>query len=773
MLLTDNPRIAAHLAALPLPGPTLVACTVAASPGVIHLPRAEEAAIGAVWNSYDANRERRPLQHVRAFTDLRAAPWPQAPTSPLLTLQELFFLAAQHLSLHRTAGSSLAALILDPLVHGLPHPHAALLTGLVKNATWELPQMRTHAVVTDTSRLQTALDELQHESRVAGGLPVGYYRVGARSAEHLIPAPLTGQQHRNTVTDDSVIVAAGGARGITATALRGLTALSRPEIWLLGSTPVADLAHQAEAVGTTGRITYVRQCLAATPGVSVVEAGAQWDRLQHARQALHTLSMLRRQCGGTRVHYLTCDVTEPTTVKAAAEQIYRTSGRVDLLIHAAGIGRARTLRAKTLAAFRKVRSVKVDGYHHLKAAFADPAPAAWCTFSSIAGVLGLPGECDYGPANDTLNAAARYETMRGRDERAIAWTMWGESGLGPSSGFTDLTRRTGRLSLIGDAEGQRLFTTELTAPPGLAHAVPIYLGAPEQHTVAPHYPGLVPAAPAFAFFNTPARLTLCEPASAAWCLDLRPYTYLLGHRRNGRALLPGALAIELAVEAAHRLVPGGTAAEVTRIRFRAPIAAAPRDTRYELHATHTSHHEGRQSVHIEIRSTARPAAPERPRSALHFAADVILGSHRAQPRPSPCPPASSSGRQQRRGAEARLALPFDSIRRPRTDSHGVHALCRLDLTGQDLRHFSRMATCWLVIDAALQTAAFIAPGRLATPRSIGAVRLPGVLTNDHMLAASGTEIICTASPDRRQTQATVTTSDQNTTLVCIEDLELA
>ncbi|MET9297288.1 SDR family oxidoreductase [Streptomyces sp. NPDC003077] len=767
LVLTDDAAIAAHLAATPLPSPTLVACTTAAGPGVLHLPRAEENVIGTLWDGYHGHR---PLQHVRALTDLRAAPWPQAPAPSLLTLQELFFLAARHLARHRTDGSSLAALILDPLTHGLPHPHAALLTGLVKNASWELPETRAHAAVTDTPHLRTALDELHHESCLSGGLPVGYYRAGRRGAEHLVPAPLTERRRRAAVTDGSVIVAAGGARGITATALRGLTATARPEIWLLGSTPVDALAHQVRALGSTGRVAYIRQCLADTPGLAVTEAGAQWDRLRRARQALRTLDALRRRCGDTRVHYLTCDVTDPAAVRTAADRIRRAGGRIDLLIHAAGIGRARALPAKTLTAFRAVRGVKVDGYHHLKAAFGDPAPAAWCTFSSIAGVLGLPGECDYGPANDTLDAAARYETMRGHDERAIAWTMWGESGLGPRSGFTDLTRRNGRLSLIGDAEGQRLFTTELAAPPELAHTVPVHLGPPEHHTLGSHCPGLTPAAPAFAFLTAPVRFVPTEPACATWHLDLRPYPYLLGHRRNGRALLPGALAIELAVEAAQRLVPGGTATEIADVRFRAPIAVAPRDTRYELHATH---YRDRHTVHVEIRGTARPPAPDRPRPALHYAADVILRDHPARHRPPPPRTAASGALRPHRGAAARLSPPFDGAGRPRTGPDGSHARCRLDLTGQDIPHFSRMATCWLVIDATLQTAAFLAPGRLATPRAIGTVRLPGAPANDHALATGGTEITCTVSPDRRQARATATAANRRTALVLIEDLELA
>lgn len=787
-VLTDDPRLAAHVAALPLPSPPLVVCTVPAGPGVTHLPRAEEGVVGALWDRRPGATGRRPLRHVRALTDLRTAPWPQPPGQPLLTLQELLFLAAQHLSAVRPDGSSLAALVLDPLRGGVPHPHAALLTGFVKCASWELPGTRAYAVVTDSPRLGTALDELAHESGATGGLPVGYYRGGARGAERLVPAPLPVPPHRDPVTDGTVIVAVGGARGITATALHGLTARARPVVWLLGSTPVAALADRARELGDTGRVEYLRRRLTDSPGLPVTEAGAEWDRLRHTRRALDTLAALRRRCGGTRVHYLTCDVTDPAAVRAAAERIHRASGRVDLLIHAAGIGRARALRTKSLTAFREVRKVKVDGYHHLKAAFGSPGPATWCTFSSIAGVLGLPGECDYGPANDTLNAAARYEVLRGHDERALAWTMWGDSGLGPRSGFTDLTRRTGRLSLLDDAEGRRLFTAELTAPPGLGNAVPIFLGPPERRTIDGHCPGLAPRRPAFAFLDSPTRLSLGEPAtSAVWPIDLRPYSYLLGHRRNGTALVPGALAVELAVASAGRLLPGTTANEVTRVRFHAPIAVTPRHTRYELHATYLPRPGGQGLVRTEIRSVALPPAPPRPRPGLHFSADVVLGTRRALPPPSPSPGSPSpalpspgspgsvphGGRPPRRGAAARLSRPFDHVRLSHLDQDGVRARCHLDLAGQDPRHFARMATCWLVMDAALQTACFVAPGRLATPRAIRSIRLPDGPANDHALATGGADVTLAASPDRHHAHAAATTAQGTRVLVRIEGLELA
>ncbi|MFI1910759.1 SDR family NAD(P)-dependent oxidoreductase [Streptomyces microflavus] len=773
LVLTDQPNIAAQLSNSSRRHAPFVVCTVPTATGIVHLGPARENSLDTLLAAHQRDTgSHEPLRHVRAVTDLRTTPWPHAPSPALLTLQELLFLAARHLANTSPPDSSLAVLVHDHFRHGTPHPHASLLTGFVTCASWELPSTRVYATVTDTDRSSTALSQLASESRIQAGLPVGYYRGETRSAEHIIPAPLISAPppESTMLGDESVIVAAGGGRGITATVLSGLVRHARPWIWLLGSTPLDALADEARALSSTGRADYLRERIAASPELAITDASARWDRLRNAQEVLRTCSALRQQCGNHRVRYITCDVTDPIATLAAAERVYRTSGRVDMLLHGAGVSGARALLTKSLRTFRWVRSVKLDGYHNLKCAFAAPPPTMWCSFSSIAGVIGLPGECDYSPANDTLNAAARRERGQGRDERAIAWTMWGESGLGPRSGFTDHTRNTGRLSLLSDTEGQRLFNAELTAPSAGAQAVPLYLGPPEEDLIAEHYQHLLPKQSAFAPLGTHVSPLEDGNTSWSWLIDLDSYAYLRGHCRKATAILPGAAAIELAVECADRLHPGSTARRITDVRFSAPIELARHQGRYALHAS-TVGDDGELVVHVEIRGHPQPSVSGSSHPRPYFSADVVLGepccSH-----PSDLPnSATPSAPHILEGTEARFTHPFDGVHSLRQDGRGVSALCHLNIAGQDAEHFSKMAICWLTLDATLQVASFVEPGRLATPASIGALYLH-TDQNDLSLAAEATDLSLTATPDRRHAAAISTARHRPKVLLVVENLHL-
>ncbi|MEE1928889.1 SDR family oxidoreductase [Streptomyces sp. TRM 70351] len=771
LVLTDIPDIAARVARAHGDHGTTVVCTrplaTGGAPGVTVMEAVQETVMT------EPPLRDRPLRHIRVLTDLRGAPWPAPPGAHLTALQELLFLATRRLALEDVPGSSVAVLVCDPLRAGLPHPHSALLTGFLKCAAWEVPDSQVYGVVTDAPDLGAALRQLTRESAARRGLPVAYHRGGERYEESLAPAPLP-DRGGTELTDDSVVVAVGGARGITATALAGLVRQAAPTLWLLGSTPVHRLAAQARALGTTGRAAYLRGILRAAPEASVPEAVAHWERLRATQEALRTLAGLRARCGSGRVRYLTCDVTDPAAVHAAAADIGRVSGRVHLLLNAAGVGQARALRGKRLDDYRRVRGVKVDGYHHLKAAFDDPPPDLWCSFSSIAGVAGLPGESDYGPANDLLDAAARYEVaVRDRSECAIGWTMWGESGLGPRSGFTDHTRRTGRLSLLGDAEGQRLLAAELAAPRGPQTAVPVYLGPPEKRSLGARFPALDTTSTAHPLLPGPPTPPDDTEVSASWPVDLRGHAYLHGHRRNAVAVLPGALAVELAAEAAGHLTGGRPVAAVTDVRFRAPVVLEPRDTAYVLHAVRRRDEAGTDVVHVEIRGHAPPGTPPRPRPSLHFHADVratVRTDGSPSPPSAPDPPDTPAFARVSPG----LTGLFGGVHDIRRTAHGTRAVWSVDLRDEDGEHFGRMRTPWLLLDAAFQTAAFLSPGRLATPSHVAAITFPvGCRTDRQLTCDPAARITLTASAAGSWARATADCRSGDTELLYLAGLRLA
>ncbi|MCG8927698.1 SDR family NAD(P)-dependent oxidoreductase [Lentzea sp. CC55] len=700
--------------------------------------------------------------HLRVITSLRDAEWPASPRQGLVALQETVFVALKRLAGSAHDDSSVAILVLDRLDGGAPHPHCALLTGLAKSVVWELPETHVHALVTDAG-FSAAVAQLRVESGCAKGLPVAYYRTASapvgRWEERLVPFGELAAAVGHSGAAGPVVVAAGGARGITARCLEGM---SPPPsmLWLLGSTePEAMTALSAE-IGDLSGADYVRAKRLEDPGVHIAALRATYDRARQARESLTTIEALRERIGADRVRYLGCDVTDPAAVRRAAATVAADSSRIDLLVNGAGIGGARRLRSKDLATFRRVRDTKIAGHHNLKAAFRDPAPSAWCTFSSVAGAFGLPGEIDYGPANDVLNAAARYEQGRGSHaECAIGWSLWGESGIGPRTGFTDYTAKTGQLGLLGDAEGQRLFAS-LVAPDRIGrHPSPVLLGEAERRLVRTRFPGLVDDGIRLPYLSSPPHT---RQDDTVWPLDLSRHDHLRGHVRQSRALVPGALVLELAAHATDHLAGHGLVDRFQDIRFGAPVAVDPQLAEYTVAASFMPSSPDGGVVRVAVQSQLEAGNGDR--RVTHVELAVPLGDDvttRLQPpRPS----------VRRAPATMSMSGLFDQVRDCHLVGDTTSARWEPSLTAREF--FSSHRLPWLLIDALLQTAcATGVPHRYATPLSITEVRLH-TRHNDLALADQAESVHLHVAHEAGVANG-VATTDGGTVLVTLTGLVLS
>ncbi|MFD7731823.1 SDR family oxidoreductase [Kitasatospora phosalacinea] len=677
-------------ATLLITGPAQEAALRAAAPGVRLLAvRAEEDPERAVDRVLAEHPEG--FRHLRVVADLHAAPpWPAPPTAELLAVQEAAFWAVRQL---RDGVGTLAIGVASPFRAGEAAPHAHLFTGFVKSLAWELPDCTVRALVSDRTDPAAVLSALEGElARPADGLPVARHRDGIRLVQRLTaraPAaapsaePAPSAHPLPPLPPHPVVVATGGARGITAACLLGLAGRLPLRVHLVGSSRPAEVPDElldtAEAELPAARARHITAERARTPGRPVGEISADFDRLLHARESALTLRALRAACGAEHVHFHTCDVTDPAAVRAVAEAVRAREGRVDLLVNGAGLHHPGDITRKTLPGMRRIRDVKLSGYHHLRAAFDGPlAPGLWCNFGSVTGVVGLPGESDYSPANDFLSAAA--QSAADDREFTIAWTIWDETGLGSGPVVQSYTARTARLSRMSTAEGVAHFLAELrrrTRPEGRADRLVTFVGEAEHRSFDTRFPGLrpppaapssttpapVPAhAPAHAPTPVPAPApppapptaspgllgapTLRQPDRAVWelSIDLDAHPFLRHHLVDGRPTVPGVVLADLAVQAARALVPGAAFRSVDHLAFRAWVRARtdgrPARFRVEAHHRPPDPVRGGSAVRVSIRSDVlapdgRVLAADRE----HFRATVRLGGPPLLPVPhAPAPP---------------------------------------------------------------------------------------------------------------------------------------
>ncbi|MYW32485.1 beta-ketoacyl reductase, partial [Streptomyces sp. SID2119] len=106
---------------------------------------------------------------------------------------------------------------------------------------------------------------------------------------------------------------------------------------------------------------------------------------------------------------------------------------------------------------------KVDAAWNLHELTAGHDLSAFVLFSSIAGVVGGPGQSSYAAANVFLDALAAHRADQGLAATSLAWGLWDSAqGMGGHLSAADLKRiaRTGLLP-VTEEDGPRLLDTAL------------------------------------------------------------------------------------------------------------------------------------------------------------------------------------------------------------------------------------------------------------------------------------------------------------------------
>ncbi|MEU6720362.1 SDR family NAD(P)-dependent oxidoreductase [Nonomuraea sp. NPDC046802] len=122
---------------------------------------------------------------------------------------------------------------------------------------------------------------------------------------------------------------------------------------------------------------------------------------------------------GARAEFAACDLADRQSVAGLL-----AGRRLSAVIHAAGTVDDGVITSLTGERVDGVLAPKAVAAWHLHELTADHDLAAFVMFSSIAGVLGSPGQGSGAAANAWCNALAEYRQARGLPAQALAWGMW-------------------------------------------------------------------------------------------------------------------------------------------------------------------------------------------------------------------------------------------------------------------------------------------------------------------------------------------------------------
>ncbi|WP_052868699.1 Rossmann-fold NAD(P)-binding domain-containing protein [Streptomyces niger] len=322
LVLTDDARFAEELAETARARRGRLYCTDPACPSSL-------ATVVTEVNERSFAGQGQLARHLRVISNgADSRDWPQPPPDRTRRLGELAFLAMKNHTDLLTTTATVGVLVVDGFVDASPSPYGSLVTALLKSFMWDQHQRPYISVVTDAPELFAGLDEFgrEHGFRTPfwrRDIPTAYYRAGTRHFPRLVPDPMPSCS--SPLADGSVIVASGGARGITAAVLRELARQVRATFYLLGSTDLSQLPTEIledsdEQLARRKRAV-ISQARQKDPNSRVAEVARKFDQWERARETRATIDRLAAIAGEDSVHYIACDVTDPDAVRRAATQV--------------------------------------------------------------------------------------------------------------------------------------------------------------------------------------------------------------------------------------------------------------------------------------------------------------------------------------------------------------------------------------------------------------------------------------------------------------------
>ncbi|MFF2148215.1 SDR family NAD(P)-dependent oxidoreductase [Kitasatospora sp. NPDC058190] len=175
---------------------------------------------------------------------------------------------------------------------------------------------------------------------------------------------------------------------------------------------------------------------------------------------------------GAEVLAVRADVTDAESLDRALEQARSAFGRIDGVIHAAGVPGGGSVELRPDDSMRTVLAPKTAGLRHLLDALHPGEAEVLVLCSSLATLIPTYGQCDYAAANAYLAAVAEAEAARGeRHAVAVDWDMWAQVGMASQAEVPEALRAFQADMLAGaltPEQGTRAFAALLDGPPGRA-----------------------------------------------------------------------------------------------------------------------------------------------------------------------------------------------------------------------------------------------------------------------------------------------------------------
>ena len=518
---------------------------------------------------------------------------------------------------------------------GAVAPLGGAVTGFTKTYKRERLDALVKAVDFAPEGTASELAEIliQETLRDPGALEIGY-KDGLRWTVGLEEQPAANGQPGLTLDKNTVFLVTGAAGSIVSAITADLAAASGGTFYLLDLVPEPDPNDPNLKRFVSDKEGLKRDLFArlqasgerATPARIEKELAAL-ERALAARSAIDAV----HAAGGT-AHYFSVNLTDADAVAKVVQQVRERSGRIDVLLHAAGIERSHFLRDKDPSEFDLVFDVKSDGWFNLLHAIGDMPLEATVAFSSVAARFGNGGQADYSSANDLLcKITSSFRTTRPATRGiVIDWTAWGGIGMATRGSIPKMMELAG-IDMLPPEAAIPLIRRELTTG-GTRGEIVIgqRLGILLNEWDATGGLDTATGEPQGPMIGKLAGMGLYSGLAIETTLDPAIQPFLHDHQIDGTPVLPGVMAVEAFAEAALSILPGWYIEAVEEVNFQSPLKFYRREPRTVT--TEVVIHPHGEKLVADCRLTGCRKLPNQrePQITTHFTARVRLTKQRPQ-----------------------------------------------------------------------------------------------------------------------------------------------
>ncbi len=447
--------------------------------------------------------------------------------------------------------------------------------GLLKSLSEEHPELRIRAIDLDLNQPANLLSQIIiNEMNYAGGRQEVGYPEGRRTVFSTVESSI--DLKKPTPIRDAVILATGGLKGITAETLRSL-ALPGNTLVILGRSSMPEIeSSDLRSFETAKELQeyFIDKVRSGNLSMTPAEIKKRVSSILSSREMVRNVNDFTQS--GALVEYHAIDVTDEGEISKLLEQTYKKHGKIDGVVHGAGIIEDKLLADKTDASWSRVIETKVIGLLLLQKYLVPESLRFFVVFSSVAGRYGNSGQTDYATANELMSRLCcqlKNQWPESVNIRSFCWGPWGKTKFsdGMVTAETEAKFAEKGVFLVEPAEGCATFNYELSS--GKASPVEIICGkgpweeyeATREHVEVKNQTAQ-PGKLGPLLYNMNLQIEAKGKQVVSICLD-ESHSYLQDHRIDGRPVMPAAVALETMAEVTSFLYPGWIVSEVSDVRL--------------------------------------------------------------------------------------------------------------------------------------------------------------------------------------------------------------